>query len=96
MSTLRLGGRDVPAVVVGSVVTIQNAGLYDLYFIFPMEQEVATMDLIGNAFLVAGVILTLLVGAVAWVVALALGIVPVARYAVVSNGASLFAESSTR
>ncbi|WP_245616105.1 MtrAB system histidine kinase MtrB [Phycicoccus jejuensis] len=68
VSTLRLGGRDVPAVVVGSVVTIQNAGLYDLYFIFPMEQEVATMDLIGNAFLVAGVILTLLVGAVAWVV----------------------------
>lgn len=68
VSTLRLGGREVPAVVVGSVVTIQNAGLYDLYFIFPMEQEVATMDLIGNAFLVAGVILTLLVGAVAWVV----------------------------
>ncbi|QKE86168.1 HAMP domain-containing histidine kinase [Arthrobacter sp. NEB 688] len=68
LGELRLGGREVPAVVVGSVVTITNAGVYDLYFIFPMEQEVATMDLIGNAFLVAGVILTLLVGAVAWVV----------------------------
>ncbi len=31
-------------------------------------------------------------GAIAWLVALSLGIVPVVRYAVVSNGASLFAE----
>ena len=58
----------MPAVIVGSVVEVPNAGSYDLYFIYPMEQEVATMDLIGNAFVVAGIILTLLVGAVAWVV----------------------------
>ena len=68
MSEVTVDGRDVPAVIVGSVVEIPNAGSYDLYFIYPMEQEVATMDLIGNAFLVAGIILTLLVGAVAWVV----------------------------
>ena len=69
LTEVKLGGQDVPSVIVGSVVEVpNNAGPYDLYFIFPMEQEVATMDLIGNAFLVAGVILTLLVGAVAWVV----------------------------
>jgi two-component system sensor histidine kinase MtrB len=67
-TTLDIGGRDVPTVVVGSVVQIPNAGPYDLYFIYPMEQEVATMDLLGSSFLVAGVILTLLVGGVAWVV----------------------------
>ncbi len=61
-------GRRLPAVMVGSVVEVPNAGAYDLYFIYPMTQEVATMGLIGNSFLVAGVILTLLVGAVAWVV----------------------------
>ncbi len=69
LTEVRIGTRDVPSVIVGSVVKVSDsAGSYDLYFIFPMEQEVATMDLIGNAFLVAGVILTLLVGAVAWVV----------------------------
>ncbi len=61
-------GRRLPAVVVGTVVTIPNAGPYSLFFIYPMEQEVATMDLIGSSFVVAGVILTLLVGGVAWVV----------------------------
>ena len=68
MSEVSVGGESLPAVIVGSVVQVPNAGQYDLYFIYPMVQEVSTMDLIGNAFLVAGVILTLLVGAVAWVV----------------------------
>jgi two-component system, OmpR family, sensor histidine kinase MtrB len=68
MTEVTVDGESLPAVVVGSVVEVPNAGAYDLYFIYPMEQEVATMGLIGNAFVVAGVILTLLVGAVAWVV----------------------------
>ncbi len=68
MSEVTIGGEDVPAVIVGSVVEVPNAGPYDLYFIYPMAKEVATMDLIGNSFLVAGIILTILVGAVAWVV----------------------------
>ncbi len=68
MTEVDLGGKSLPAVVVGSVVEVPTAGAYDLYFIYPMEQEVATMGLIGNSFVVAGIILTLLVGAVAWVV----------------------------
>ena len=68
MTEVELGGKSLPAVIVGSVVEVPTAGAYDLYFIYPMEQEVATMGLIGNSFVVAGIILTLLVGAVAWVV----------------------------
>ncbi len=68
MAEVELGGRNLPAVIVGSVVEVPTAGAYDLYFIYPMEQEVATMGLIGNSFVVAGIILTLLVGTVAWVV----------------------------
>ena len=68
MSEVELGRKSLPAVIVGSVVEVPTAGAYDLYFIYPMEQEVATMGLIGNSFVVAGIILTLLVGAVAWVV----------------------------
>jgi two-component system sensor histidine kinase MtrB len=68
MDEVTIAGQSLPAVVVGSVVDVPNAGAYDLYFIYPMGQEVATMDLIGNSFVIAGVILTLLVGAVALVV----------------------------
>ncbi len=68
MTEVTVGGEPIPAVIVGSVIEIPNAGFYDLYFIYPMEQEVATMALISNSFVLAGIILTLLVGAVAWVV----------------------------
>lgn len=68
LSEVTVGGESLPAVIVGSVVEVPQAGDYDLYFIYPMKQEVATMDLISNSFVLAGIILTLLVGAVAWVV----------------------------
>ena len=68
MTEVTVGGESLPAVIVGSVVEVPNAGPYDLYFIYPMVQEVATMDLISSSFVLAGIILTLLVGAVAWVV----------------------------
>ena len=68
MSEVTVGGQDLPAVIIGSVVEVPNAGAYDLYFIYPLGQEVATMDLITNSFAIAGLTLTLLVGAVAWVV----------------------------
>ncbi|MGL5866689.1 MAG: MtrAB system histidine kinase MtrB [Dermatophilaceae bacterium] len=61
-------GRAVPSVVVGSVMVVPLAGAYDLYVVYPMDREVATMELIRASFVLAGVILTLLVGAVAWVV----------------------------
>ncbi|HOT57827.1 MAG TPA: histidine kinase dimerization/phospho-acceptor domain-containing protein, partial [Ornithinibacter sp.] len=68
MSEVTVGGENLPAVIIGSVVLVPNAGPYDLYFIYPLGQEVATMDLITNSFAIAGLTLTLLVGAVAWVV----------------------------
>ncbi len=68
MSEVTLGGENLPAFIIGSVVEVPNAGPYDLYFIYPLGQEVATMDLITNSFVIAGLTLTLLVGAVAWVV----------------------------
>jgi len=58
----------VPAVFVGSGVEIPRAGRYDLYYVYPMTQEIRTMGLISTAFGIAGLILTFLVGAVAWVV----------------------------
>jgi two-component system sensor histidine kinase MtrB len=50
------------------VVEVPGAGNYDLYFLYPMTEEQETMALISNAFVVAGLILTALVGAIAWMV----------------------------
>ena len=68
ISEITVDAHTVPAVMVGSSVEVPRAGRYDLYFIYPMEQEQATMALIARAFAAAVVILTVLLGAIAWVV----------------------------
>ncbi|HQH06491.1 MAG TPA: MtrAB system histidine kinase MtrB [Phycicoccus sp.] len=79
-----LDGDLVPAVMVGSAIQASSAGTYDLYFIYPMQREQATLGFIQNAFLAAGVILTLLLGVVAWVVTRQV-VTPVRRAAAVAE-----------
>ena len=59
---------DLPAVVIGQQVQASTAGPYDLYFIYPMDREQATLDLVQRLFLIGGVLLVTLLGAVAWLV----------------------------
>jgi two-component system sensor histidine kinase MtrB len=77
-------GAAVPAVLVGSQIELPLAGAYDLYFIFPMQREQQTLDLITNTFAIGGVALVLLVGAVAGVVT-RLVVSPVRRAAAVAE-----------
>ena len=58
----------VPSVLVGSQVEVPLAGKYDVYAAFPMEREQATLNLITRTFAIGGLVLVILVGAVAWVV----------------------------
>ena len=57
-----------PALAVGSIIDIPLAGPYELYFVFPLSREQQILDLVQRTFLVGGVALVLLVGAVAYVV----------------------------
>jgi two-component system sensor histidine kinase MtrB len=57
-----------PGVAIGSVVQVHVAGAYELYFVFSLQREVATVDLVRRTFLLGGFVLVLLVGAVAFVV----------------------------
>jgi two-component system sensor histidine kinase MtrB len=57
-----------PGVAIGSMVTLPVAGGYELYFVFPMDREQATLDLVRRTLLGGGIALVLLVGAVAFVV----------------------------
>ena len=78
------GSGDVRAVIVGSQVKMPLAGSYDLYAVFPMQREQATLDLITRTFLIGGLALVFLVGAIAWVVTRQV-VRPVRRAAVVAE-----------
>ena len=78
------GGGDVPAVIVGSQVEVPLAGNYDLYAVFPMQREQATLDLITRTFLIGGLALVFLVGVIAWVVTRQV-VSPVRRAALVAE-----------
>jgi two-component system, OmpR family, sensor histidine kinase MtrB len=57
-----LDGKIEPAVVVGHDLTISGVGKYEFYVVFSLEQQEKTMSLIFNYLLLAGVVLTFLIG----------------------------------
>ena len=77
-------GESVPAVVVGSQITLPTAGRYELYFVFPMDREQATLAVVSRTFALGGIALVLLVGAVAYVVTRVV-VDPVRRAALVAE-----------
>ena len=68
----------------GSQVEPPLAGRYDLYAVYPMQREQATLDLITRTFLIGGLALVFLVGVIAWVVTRQV-VSPVRRAAVVAE-----------
>ena len=77
-------GRHIPAVMVGSRVSIPNAGAYDLYLIFPMDKEADTLSIVRTSFAAGGLALILLLGACAYL-ATRLVVTPVRSAAHVSE-----------
>jgi two-component system sensor histidine kinase MtrB len=68
ISITSAAGTTVPAVLVGSRVTLPAAGQYELYFVFPLEREQQTLRVVGRTFALGGIALVLLLGGVAYVV----------------------------
>jgi two-component system sensor histidine kinase MtrB len=63
------GRRPVPAVVVGSQLTLPaDGGTYTLYYLFPMAQEQKTLSLVRQGLFTAGALLLILVAGVTWLV----------------------------
>jgi two-component system sensor histidine kinase MtrB len=59
----------LPAVAVGSQLVLpSDGGTYSLYYLFPMGEEQRTVHLLRRSLLTSGVLLVLLVAAVAWLV----------------------------
>jgi two-component system sensor histidine kinase MtrB len=57
-----LDGKTEPAIVVGHDLTISGVGKYEFYVVFSLSQQEKTMNLIFNYLLLAGVVLTFLIG----------------------------------
>lgn len=63
------GERDVPAVAIGTTVSMPAGGnRYALYYLFSMEEQERTLNQIASAMIYAGAALTILVAGVAWIV----------------------------
>jgi len=62
------GRTPVPALAVGAPLTVPGLGSYEMYYLFPLSQEQATLDLVQRTLAIAGLVLVLLLGWIAWFV----------------------------
>lgn len=63
-----LAEETIPAVVVGSQLSVPTAGAYDVYLVFPMDQEQRTLGTISRSFAIGSLALLVLVSAITYVV----------------------------
>ena len=82
--TVPRGGDLVPAIVVGSIVQVPEAGPYELYYIYPMERQQQILAMVMRTFLLGVVIFAVLVGLIAHLVT-RLVVDPVREAAVVAE-----------
>ncbi|WP_460658550.1 MtrAB system histidine kinase MtrB [Kribbella italica] len=63
------GQPSAPGLVIGSQVRVDStAERYEVYFLFPLTAQQETLDVVQRALLTAGLLLVVLLGAVAWLV----------------------------
>jgi len=63
-----LDGRSTPGLIVGAPLVVPTVGPYELYYLFPLAQEQATLDLVRSAVLLTGLLLVLLLAGISWIV----------------------------
>jgi two-component system sensor histidine kinase MtrB len=63
-----LDNHSAPGLAVGAPLTIPGVGKYELYYLFPLSQEQATLDLVQRTVLLVGALLILTLGGIAYVV----------------------------
>ena len=63
-----LDGRTAPGLVVGAPLALTDVGTYELYYLFPLTDEAATLDLVRSTVIGTGILLVILLGVVAAIV----------------------------
>ena len=62
-------GTSEPGLAVGAQVPVPSIGLYELYYLFPLGQQAATLDLVARSVASVAVLVVLLLGGIALLVA---------------------------
>jgi two-component system sensor histidine kinase MtrB len=65
---VRSTGEQIPVMVVGTPLVLPDVGTFELYFLYPLQEEADTLSLVRRALLLAAAGLVLLVGGIAWLV----------------------------
>ena len=63
-----LDGRSAPGLVVGAPLTVAETTPYELYYLFPLTDQAATLDLVRSAVIATAALLVILLGVIALVV----------------------------
>jgi two-component system sensor histidine kinase MtrB len=63
-----LDGRSAPGLIVGAPLLVPTVGPYELYYLFPLNQEQSALDLVRSSVVYTGILLVLLLAGVAWLV----------------------------
>jgi two-component system sensor histidine kinase MtrB len=63
-----LDGRSVPGLIAGGPLEIPGVGPYELYYLFPLSSQQATLDLVRSAVVGTAALLVLLVAVIVWLV----------------------------
>jgi two-component system sensor histidine kinase MtrB len=61
-------GIRIESLFVGQRINIPSGGRYEMYIVFSLKNQTATMDLIKNSLLLTGIALVLLIGLITWLV----------------------------
>jgi two-component system, OmpR family, sensor histidine kinase MtrB len=61
-------GRAIEALYVGQRVNIPGSGQYEMYLVFSLANQGATLDLVQNSLLLTGIVLLLLIGLITYLV----------------------------
>lgn len=83
-ATILYAGVRTPALIIGSRVNVPDDEPHELYFIFPLEREAATLDMVRRTFVLGSTVVVVLIGLVAYVVT-RLVVDPVREAAVVAG-----------
>ena len=62
-------GITIDALYVGQRVNIPGSGRYEMYLVFTLVNQGATLELVQNALLLTGIVLLLLIALITWLVA---------------------------
>ena len=63
-----IGGDNIPGLAIGQKVFIPNAGQYEMYILFSLTNQNATLVLIQNYLFLTGLFLVLLIALITWLV----------------------------